>query len=89
MVEEYIYPRRNEGPIHGLWESRGTRERITINPMPWIVQTVLHECLHSLHPEWDERYVENRTKFLFNRMTDREIQEVYTLYKERVTQRGS
>lgn len=88
MVEEYIWPGRGEGPVHGLWEQNGRSERITINPMPWVVQTVIHECLHSLHPDWTERYVENRTKFLFNRMSDREVQELYTLYKERVITRA-
>lgn len=83
MVEEYIQPGPHHSAIHGLWERNGTRERITINPMPGVVQTVVHEILHSLYPNWSESYVENRSQFLFNRMTDLEIQELYTLYQER------
>lgn len=89
LVEEFISPGKWDGnAVYGLWEKNGTRERITINPIPYTVQTVIHECLHSLHPAWSERYVDNRTKFLFNRMNDKEVQELYNLYQKRVTKRA-
>lgn len=57
---------------------------ITINPVHAVVDTVVHETLHRLHPEWSEPYVRNRTRFLLNRLTDKEILRLHAHYQARV-----
>lgn len=58
-------------------------KQITINPQHQTVDTLLHECLHRLHPQWSENYVRNRTSWLRHRMTDDEVQAVYDEYQRR------
>lgn len=56
---------------------------ITINPVPELVDTIIHELLRRLYPEWSERYIKNRTSYLMKRMTDEEVQLVYDEYQKR------
>jgi hypothetical protein len=65
--------------LHGLQEGR----HIWVNPVHAIVDTVVHECLHRLHPEWSENYVRNRTSYLVSRMTDAEVVALYDEYQHR------
>jgi hypothetical protein len=58
--------------------------RITINPAWQTVDTVLHECLHRLYPQWSETYVRNRTAYLRNRLSDAQAQALYAEYQKRV-----
>lgn len=66
--------------VDGIFESHGS---ITINPIPATVESLIHECLHRLHPAWQERYVRNRTTYLLRRMSDDELQCVYREYQKR------
>jgi hypothetical protein len=56
---------------------------ITVNPVPDVVDTVIHELLHRLYPQWSERYIKNRTSYLMKRMTDEEVQLFYEEYQRR------
>jgi len=56
---------------------------ITINPMPAMNDTICHELIHRLHPEWSEPYVRNRTTFILRRMTDDEHERFFREYQRR------
>lgn len=57
---------------------------IEINPVPGAVETVIHECLHALKPEWSERTVRQQTSRLFNRLSEAEMRAIYRIYRERL-----
>lgn len=57
--------------------------QITINPAHAIVNTLIHECLHRLHPAWSERTVRQKTSYLCRRLTDAETQTIYQEYQRR------
>jgi hypothetical protein len=60
-------------------------QAITINPVPEIVDTIIHELLHRLYPRWSEKYIKNRTTYLMKRMTDDEVRLLYEEYQRRRT----
>lgn len=61
--------------------------QITINPAHQTVLTLIHECLHRLHPAWSENYVRNRTSYLCRRLSDGEVQAIYGEYEKRKRKR--
>lgn len=67
-------------------ETQGTGH-ITINPVHQTCDTLIHEILHRLHPQWSERYVRRTTTYLRRRMTDAETQMLYDEYQKRVKRR--
>lgn len=62
-------------------------KHITVNPCHQTVDTVIHEILHRLHPEWNENYVRRTTTYLRRRMTDEETMAFYAEYQKRKRQR--
>jgi hypothetical protein len=64
--------------VSGLCEGK----RITVNPMVDVVDTLLHEALHRMQPEWSESYVRNRTTWLMRRCSDEQIQALYESYQK-------
>lgn len=62
---------------------------ITVNPVHQTVDTVIHELLHRLNPEWSEAYVRRTTSYLRNRMTDEETVAFYDEYCKRAKKRKS
>lgn len=73
--ETYIEDRTQY--VDGLIEGN----EIWINPAPAVVETVIHELLHRMYPDWSERYVANRTTFVMRRMTDQDVQAFYQEYQ--------
>lgn len=69
--------------VDGLIEG----QQITINPVHQIVDTLVHEILHRLYPNWEEAYVRNRTKYLRNRMDDQEVLALYQVYCQTAVKR--
>ena len=69
------------------WEVSGVcdvnSQHITINPSHHVVIILIHEILHRLNPHWSEQYVRNRASWLKNRLTDEEVQQLYTEYSAR------
>lgn len=57
---------------------------ITVNPVHQTCDTVIHEILHRLYPNWSERYVRRTTTWLRRRMTDEETQTFFEEYNKRV-----
>lgn len=60
---------------------------ITVNPAHQTCDTVIHEILHRLHPEWSEAYVRRTTTYLRRRMTDPETEMFFQEYQRRVKKR--
>jgi hypothetical protein len=62
---------------------------ITVNPVHQTTDTLIHEILHRLHPEWSENYVRRTTTWLRRRMTDDETRAFYGEYERRKRKRKS
>ena len=78
-IREAFIPSEKDFFVDGETEGRA----ITINPVPEVVDTIIHELLHRLYPQWSERYTKNRTSYLMKRMTDEEVQLLYEEYQRR------
>lgn len=61
--------------------------RVTVNPVFDVVDTLIHELLHRLRPEWKERSVLARTRQLMHALSDKEIARIYELYQRIKTTR--
>jgi hypothetical protein len=80
-VKERFIPGDTVGEIvYGQYLSNGTVE---INPVPAIVDTVIHECIHALHPDWSESSVKRMTTRLFHRLSEEELRTIYRVYARR------
>lgn len=62
---------------------------ITVNPAHQTVDTVIHEILHRLHPQWSEPYIRRTTTYLRRRMSDEEVQAMYSEFQKRARKRKS
>ena len=71
--------------VHGETDGRTIR----INPAIGVVDTVIHECLHRLEPGWSETYVRRTTTWIMRRMSDEQIQQLYTEYTRLAKKRKS
>jgi hypothetical protein len=58
-------------------------KHIAINPVWSTVDTLIHELLHRLYPQWSENYVRRTTTYLLRRMTDDEAIAFYNEYELR------
>jgi len=80
-VKERFIPGDAAGEIvYGQYLSDGIVE---INPVPAVVDTVIHECLHALRPEWGETTVKRFTSRVFHRLTEEEMRVIYGIYLRR------
>jgi hypothetical protein len=79
QIREAFIPSEKHFFVDGETEGQA----ITINPVPEVVDTIIHELLHRLYPQWSERYIKNRTSYLMKRMTDEEVQLLYEEYERR------
>lgn len=77
--EEYI-PRESGRDIYGLQLGN----EITVNPLPHVVDTVIHEILHALFPAYSEQAIRSLTGKLCKRLSNDEIQTIYEEYRKRV-----
>jgi hypothetical protein len=64
--------------IHG--ETNGTH--IKINPAIALCDTLIHETLHVLEPQWCESYVRRTTTWILRRMSDEQIETLYQEYQK-------
>jgi hypothetical protein len=69
--------------IHGI-EQGG---HITINPVHQTVDTLVHEILHRLYPQWSENYVRRTTTYLRRGMSDQETMAFFEEYGRRKRRR--
>ena len=63
------------------WSSSGV---IRVNPMPHVVDSVIHELLHECFPAYKERAVRSLTGKLMKQLSDAEIQAIYSEYRRKV-----
>ena len=54
-----------------------------VEPVPQNIDTLIHELLHRLYPEWSENYVRNRTSFLMKRLSTDEVAVIHDEYNKR------
>lgn len=84
-IRETFIPGDVKGEIvYGQYTSDG---KVEINPVPAITETIIHECLHALKPNWSEPTVERFTTYLFQRLTEDEMQTIYRVYRKRLNGR--
>jgi hypothetical protein len=57
---------------------------ITVNPIPSVVDTIIHECLHALYPDYSERAVLSLTGKLMKQLTSEDMQTIYGEYRRKV-----
>ena len=68
--------------VYGYWDE-GTNS-LVVNPVPHIVDTLIHELLHKLHPDYSEQTVRSMTGKLMKQLSDAELQAIYDMYKKRL-----
>lgn len=76
-VRQAYLPKEDTANICGYTYPDGS---ITVNPIPEIVDTVVHELLHSLYPRYSEATVCRLTKRLMHAMADEEIVAFYEAF---------
>lgn len=79
--EGYLSYGTNGRSTLGMWENDGT---IVINPIPEVVDTIIHEILHDLFPHYSERAILSLTGKLYRQLSEEELQTIYDEYKKRV-----
>lgn len=53
---------------------------ITLNVATIIANTLIHEALHRIRPQWSERVVRRRTSQLLAQLSAAEIERLYDIY---------
>jgi len=79
--EECWIPSVNGCKTLADWSDKG---RIRVNPMPHVVDSVIHELLHEACPTYSERAVRSMTGKLMKQLSDEEIQAIYAEFRRRV-----
>ncbi len=79
--EECWLPSEQHRYILGYWHPEG---RIQVNPMPHVVETIIHELCHETYPTYSERAIASLTGKLFKQLTDAEVQAIYAAYRRNV-----
>lgn len=82
VTEAFIRDGRNL--TDGYYNGSG---HVTVNPAHQTVDTLIHELLHRLHPQWSEAYVRRTTTYLRRRMSDEEVQAMYAEFEKRKRKR--
>lgn len=80
VVERYL-PKDAVRRVYGYTYADG---HIEVNAVQSIVDTVVHELLHSMFPDYSEGTVKRLTTQILRRMTDEEILAFYAAYRARV-----
>lgn len=62
---------------------------IYVNEQHQAIDTLIHEILHRLQPQWAESYVRRTTTYLRRRMSDDEVQAMYAEFQKRARKRKS
>jgi hypothetical protein len=82
--EQWIPPIGNNHTA-GLWEKDGDGAvRITVNLIPDAVDSIIHEAIHSLYPDYSERQVKRLTTQVVSQLTGEEMQTIYYEFMDKV-----
>lgn len=80
VVERYL-PKTAASRVYGYTFPDG---HIEVNAVQSIVDTVIHELLHSLYPHYGEWTVKRLTTRICRAMTDAETLAFYNAYKQAI-----
>lgn len=79
--EEAYIPCAKDQYIYGLWHPEG---KITINPIPHVVESILHELCHEhFGNSRDEAAVDRATYRMRKQLSEDELQAIYEEYAKR------
>lgn len=81
QFEEHYLPMYKNCYTEGMWHQGG---RIIVNPMPHVVDTVIHECLHEMFPKYSERAICSLTGKLMKQLSEDELQAIYAAYRRKI-----
>lgn len=76
LHEAYISSNDPTERVDGLCVSG----KVVVNPVYHVVETLMHECVHRIRPEWSERSVRRKTTQVMRQLNDGEIQRVYDVW---------
>ena len=79
--QEAFIPSEHGRYVYGL-----TDGIITVNPIPHIVDTVIHEVLHEFFPRRSEHTILSLTGKLMRQLTDADLQAIYAEYQRKIGQ---
>ena len=79
VSEKYI-SKEGKRDIYGYLMTDGS---IVVNPVPHIVDTLLHELLHKMHSDYSEQAVRSLVGKLMKQATDADLQAIYDMYKKK------
>jgi hypothetical protein len=69
----------------GLWlQGMACGSTVHVNPVPDTLDTLIHEVLHVIRPEFKELGVRRRTSQLMKQMSDREVLALWAIYQDRL-----
>lgn len=80
VEERYLAGDRTGEIVHG----QRVPGCITVNPVPAIVDTVVHECLHEILPTHSERAIRGLTTKIVQGLSDVEFQAIYSVFRSRL-----
>lgn len=80
-VSEGYVNKEAKRDIYGYLAPNGT---IVVNPVPHIVDTLLHELLHKLHPTYTEQAVRSLVGKLMKQASDEDLCAIYDMYLNKV-----
>lgn len=60
----------------------GVDGKVTVNPIPDILDTLVHELFHRRFPHWSERYVKQQTTMLIRSLTPEEQTHLFEKYSK-------
>jgi hypothetical protein len=79
IYEAYLEDSEGRLRVYGMTESG---HDIYINPAPHILDCLLHEILHRLHPKWGERRVLLTASRMLATMDDAEVRKWHRKYEK-------
>lgn len=82
ILERYLTPAAHERAVYGQLE--GGRV-ITINPVPAVVDTLIHEGVHAVDLTYSEATVNRLTSRLLAEMTEEQVKLLYGIYKQKLS----
>jgi hypothetical protein len=80
-VREVYLPKEDAAVVYGYTYADRS---IAVNFVASVVDTLVHELLHSTYPDYSEATVRRLTRRLMHEMTDQEIMAFYDAYRARV-----
>lgn len=80
VSEEYVN-KEGKQDIYGYLAPNGA---IVVNPVPHVVDTLLHELIHKLHPDYSEHAVRSLVGKIMKQATDEDLCAIYDMYKKKV-----